>query len=86
MAMLFVRHEVQDFTVLRVAFDAERKTMGVNGDGVCRSVDDSSEVTVYHDFDSADTAQSFADSAGMKEVMSGVGVLGVPDVWITESA
>ena len=60
--------------------------MGVTGDGVCRSVEYPGEVTVYQDFEDADAAQSFTASAGLKEVMTGAGVLGVPDVWIAEGA
>ncbi len=89
MATLVARHKVQDFVAWKAVYDAsdaELKTMGVTSDGVYRSVDDPSEVTVYHDFNGADKAHSFADSARLKEVMSGAGVHGVPDIWITESA
>jgi hypothetical protein len=84
MATMFVRHSVKDFAAWKAAydaFDAERKSLGVTGDGVYRTVDDLNEVTVYHDFASLDEAKSFAGSGRLKEVMSDAGVVGVPDIW-----
>lgn len=84
MTTLFVRHEVEDFQVWKAAydaFDAERKTMGVTGDGVYQAIDDRNDVTVYHDFDSADAATTFASSRRLKEVMGEAGVIGTPSIW-----
>jgi len=89
MVTMFARHEVEDFGKWKAAYDAfdkERKTMGVTGDGVYRADDDPNNVTIYHRFANVDTARKFAGSARLKEVMKGAGVVGSPDIWITNEA
>ena len=84
MTTLFVRHKVQDFQAWKEAydaFDAERKTMGVIGDGVFQAIADPNDLTVYHDFNNADAAKTFAASSRLKEVMTEAGVAGHPITW-----
>ena len=86
---MYIRHEVNDYTTWRKsydAFNAERKRMGVAGAAVYRSVDNPNDVTVTHDFKSADKAKEFASSARLKEVMEKAGVKGAPQIWLTTSA
>lgn len=87
MVRLFVRHDVEDYGQWRQAyddFDAERKTMGVRGDAVYRSVDYGNDVTAYHGFDSVEAAKGLADSERLREVMAGAGVAGPPQIWFVE--
>lgn len=87
MATMFARHKVKEFNAWKAAydaFDAERKKMGVTGDGAYQADDDPNDVTVYHNFDSMDSAKAFAGSARLKEIMQGAGVLGTPDIWFAE--
>jgi len=89
MTRLFVRHDVEDYSQWRKTYDefeAERKSMGVKADGVYRNVDDSLEITVYHDFDSIEAAKSFAGSEALREAMGRAGVAGAPDIWFVEQA
>lgn len=89
MIRLFVRHLVSDFTHWKQAyddFDAERAGMGVRGHAVYQAVADANDVTVWHDFDSIEAAQSFMDSPRLKEVMTQAGVAGEPTIWFTQSA
>ena len=86
---MFIRHEVNDYATWRKgydAFNAERKKLGVTGAAVYRSVDNPNDVTVTHDFKSADKAKEFSSSARLKEVMAKAGVKGAPQVWFTTSA
>lgn len=86
---MYVRHEVNDYATWRKgydAFNAERKKMGVTGAAVYRSVDNPNDVTVTHDFKSADKAKAFVASARLKEVMEKAGVKGAPQIWITTHA
>jgi hypothetical protein len=86
---MYVRHEVNDYATWRKgydAFDAERKKMGVTGAAVYRSVDNPNDVTVTHDFKSADKGKEFASSARLKEVMEKAGVKSAPQIWFTTSA
>jgi hypothetical protein len=86
---MYVRHEVNDYATWRKgydAFDAERKRMGVTGAAVYKSIDNPNDVTVTHDFRSADKAKAFASSARLKEVMDKAGVKGAPQIWFTTRA
>lgn len=86
---MYIRHEVHDYATWRKgydAFSAERERMGVAGAAVYRSVDNANDVTVTHDFKSADTAKDFATSARVKEVMEKAGVKGAPQIWLTTRA
>ena len=84
MATLFVRHIVKEFGTWKAAYDAfdeERKTMGVTGQGVYQSEDNPNEVTLYHEFKNINSAKAFVDSPRLKEVMERAGVASAPDIW-----
>jgi hypothetical protein len=86
---MFARHEVKDFAAWKAAYDAfdeERRGMGVTGDGVYQADDDPNQVTVFHEFESMDAAKKFASDDRLKEVMDNAGVVGAPEVWLTERA
>ncbi len=53
----------------------------MTGDGVYQAFDDPNDVTVYHDFDGADAAKTFAGSSRLREVMADAGVVGTPEIW-----
>jgi hypothetical protein len=83
---IFVRHDVTDFAAWRKAyndFDEKRRKMGVTAQAVYRSIDDANDVTVTHDFTSAEKAKAFASSSDLKAVMEKAGVKGTPQVWFT---
>ncbi len=83
---MFVRHPVQDYSTWKKAyddFDTERAGMGVTDHAVYQSFDNLDDVTAWHDFDSIDSAQSFANSERLKEVMQEAGVAGPPTIWFT---
>jgi quinol monooxygenase YgiN len=89
MIRLFVRHSVADFPTWRQAyddFDAERQGMGVTGHAVFQSADDPNDVTIFHDFESMETAQAFMASARLRAVMEKAGVSGEPSIWFTTPA
>jgi len=89
MVRMFVRHRVNDFATWKAAYDAfdeERSGMGVRGDAVFQAVDDPNDVTAWHDFDSTEAAQAFAESPRLREVMEGAGVAGPPSIWFATRA
>lgn len=89
MVRMFIRHTVRDYRVWRKAynaFDKERKTMGVTGHAVYRSVDKPKDITVSHDFVSVTKAKAFSGSARLKEVMKGAGVASIPSIWYVKAA
>ena len=84
MVRMFVRHKVNDYAVWRKAYDAfetERGGFGVRDHAVFQTVSAPNDVTAWHDFDTIEAAQTFADSARLKEVMQAAGVASVPDIW-----
>jgi hypothetical protein len=86
---MYIRHEVADYASWRKAynaFDGERRKLGVTGQAVYQSVDNANDVTVTHDFKTAEKAKAFASSADLKTTMEKAGVKGSPQVWFTTSA
>jgi hypothetical protein len=57
--------------------------MGVVGDAVYQAADDPNDVTVWHDFETLQSAQNFVGSERLREVMSEAGVAGEPTIWYT---
>jgi hypothetical protein len=91
MARLFVRHDVADFDRWKTGYDdaaavALRAELGVQGDGVYHAADRPTDVTVWHDFDSAESAQSFVSDPRLAAAMADIGVTGEPQIWITVEA
>ena len=86
---LFVRHEVNDYAAWRKAyndFDKTRRKLGVRAQFVYSSVDNPNDVTVTHDFKSAELAKAFIASPELKSAMDKAGVKGAPQIWITSRA
>jgi hypothetical protein len=84
MVRLFVRHNVEDYQAWRRGydeFDPVRRPMGVTDDAVFQSIDDPNDVTVWHDFDTAELAQAFVTSDELRNAMQDAGVQGEPQVW-----
>ncbi len=85
MALVIVRHKVQDFARWKSAFEAHvpaRATAGLSNAGLYRSVDDSSEVVILLDTADIGKAMQFISSAELKEVMKNAGVIDRPDVYM----
>ena len=88
MVRLLVRHQVKDYAAWRKVyddFDATRKAMGVTAAVVYRSIDPN-DVTVTHDFATAEAAKAFADSADLRSAMQNAGVAGPPTIWFVSEA
>jgi antibiotic biosynthesis monooxygenase len=89
MVRLFVRINVADFETWRKVYDefyGERGAMGVLGAAAFQSVDDPNDVTVWHDFETAEVARAFVSSDALRNVMQRAGVQGEPQFWfVTES-
>ena len=89
MAMLIVRHQVEDFDRWRAGYDANadvRTNGGVRHQMVYRSADDGNDITVMHDFETIDAARAFAGSPELKAAMAELGVVGAPQIWFVEEA
>ncbi len=87
MIRMYARHSVQDYGKWRQVYNdfAPRQVgMGVRSAGVFPGVDNHNDVTLFHDFHTAEEARAFANSEALKEAMSSAGVEGPPDIWFTE--
>ena len=88
-ARLFARHLVKDYAVWRQAFDdfaPIQAEMGVTASGVYRADDNPSDVTIWHDFATAEQAYEMAQSKVLKSTMMKAGVEGPPQIWVTNEA
>lgn len=84
MVRMFIRHEVADYDAWRAVYDSfDREALGVVAHAVCRSLDDPSDVTVWHDFESAEAAHAFASASELEEAMRHAGVTSTPAIWFT---
>jgi hypothetical protein len=90
MVRIFVRHTVADYGQWRRVydeFDEERRNLGVIDHAAYQALDDPNDVTVSHDFESREDAESFASSDRLPQVMTEAGVRGQPSIWlVTEAA
>jgi hypothetical protein len=84
MIRMFIRHEVADYDAWRAVYDAfDRQALGVQAHAVYRSLDDPNDVTVWHDFESAEAAHGFASTGELEEAMRHAGVTSTPTIWFT---
>ncbi len=87
MIRMFVRHPVADFATWKKAydsFDKTRRAMGVAGHAVFQAAGEPNDITVWHDFETLDSAQSFAKSQTLATAMKDAGVVGKPTIWFTK--
>jgi hypothetical protein len=86
MVRLFARMNVADFATWRKAYDefyGERGELGVLGAAAFQLVDDPNDVTLWHDFETAEVASAFVSSDALRDVMQRAGVQGEPQMWFT---
>lgn len=87
MIRMYVRHSVANFATWKQAYDDfhdTQKSMGVVGEAAYQSVDDPTDVTAWHDFETLEAAQAFAGSDVLKEAMAGAGLTGPPTIWFVK--
>lgn len=88
MARLFARHDVADFDRWKSGYDDPEKSglrseLKVRAEGIYQAADNPNDVTVWHDFDSLDDAQTFVSDPRLAAAMADLGVTGQPQIWIT---
>jgi hypothetical protein len=87
MVRLYIRHRVADYDAWRSVYDdfaGGQQAGGVRAEAVYQSIDDPNDVTVWHDFDDAEAARAFVDSAELRDGMRSAGVQGEPQMWFTQ--
>ena len=86
-AVLIIRIHVKSYDAWRTSFDAHigfRRENGVTSSEVYCSPVDMTSVAVLATFDSVDTASAFVANPELAEVMKAGGVIGAPNITITE--
>lgn len=86
MATLFARHRVADYAAWKQVYDEVagfQKAAGVTSHGVYQAEGDPNDVTIYHEFATVEAAKAFAGNPDLKAAMQRAGVVGAPDIWIT---
>jgi hypothetical protein len=86
MVRLFARMNVAEYEAWRKVYDefyGERGAMGVLGAAAFQLVDDPNDVTLWHDFETAEVATAFASSDALRNVMQRAGVQGEPQISFT---
>jgi hypothetical protein len=90
MTIVTVHHTVADFDQWKSGYDAHepaRRAAGCTGALLSRAPaagDGSADVTVSMEFPDAGAAQGFLDDPGLADAMKTAGVLGIPDIRVTE--
>lgn len=84
--ILIVRHKVADYAKWKVAYDGHdsmRLASGIHNYVIGRGVDDSNMVLVATKADDAEKAKAFTKNPSLKQAMQKGGVMGTPDIKIT---
>ncbi len=88
MATIFLQHRVADYDTWRPHFDADterREAAGMSELGVYRKAGDENLVLVVWDVDSVEGFNAMLGSEELKAKMQEAGVVGEPEVWISEA-
>ena len=83
---MYVHHEVADYAAWRKVYDglaSVQKKNGVIAQSVWQSVGNPNEVTVTHDFKTAEKAKDWLALPDLKAAMEKGGVKGEVHVWVT---
>ena len=87
MIHLFSRHDVADYEAWQLLYDRfwrDPHARGAPTRTVYQSLDDPNDITVVHAFKHLDDAQAFIASNELAQTMNEEGVLGKPQIWLTE--
>ncbi len=88
MATLFLQHRVADYDTWRPHYDADierREAAGLSELGVFRKAGDENLVLLVFGADSLEGFKAMLNSEELKAKMQEVGVVGEPEVWISEA-
>jgi quinol monooxygenase YgiN len=85
--VLIIRIHVKAYDAWRTSFDAHigfRREHGVTSSEVYCSPEDMTSIAVLATFDSTKAAQAFPASAGFAEALKSGGVIGAPNITVSE--
>lgn len=85
MVHLLIRHKVADFDAWKAVFDSAfmfRKSAGEQSFHLYRDANDTSDLTLFFEWESAALAERFVKSDKLREEMRHAGVQGTPEIRI----
>ena len=89
MVHVLVRHKEADYNRWKEAFDSHlsaRKRAGETGFHLFPSLEDPRDIFLLLDWQTADEARTFMNSAELRDAMQKAGVVGAPEVQYLEDA
>jgi hypothetical protein len=90
MNIVTIKHTVADYDKWKIGYDADelgRRAAGATSATLSRSsvsADGSTDIIAFLQFPDAAAAATFLDNPGLAEAMKEAGVIGTPEVQITE--
>ena len=87
MIHLFVRQNVSDYETWRLVYDrfySNPDAYGAPIRTVYQSIEDPNDITVEHVFKHLDDARALVSSTDLVHTMTDAGVIGKPQIWLTE--
>ncbi len=87
MIHLFVRHDVTNYEEWCFAYDRfwrDSDAYGAPVRAVYQSIDNPNDITVEHIFENLDDARTLVASDDLAQAMTDAGILGTPQIWLTE--
>ena len=90
MNIVTIKHTVADYDKWKIGYDADepnRRAAGAISVTLARapaSADGSTDIVAFIQFPDAAAAAGFLDNPGLAEAMKEAGVIGIPEVQITE--
>ena len=87
MIHLFVRQDVTNYEEWCFAYDRfwrDSDAYGVPVRAVYQSIDNPNDITVEHIFENLDDARTLVASDDLAQAMTDAGILGTPQIWLTE--
>jgi hypothetical protein len=89
MAIVLVRHDIEDFAQWKPMFDAHRSARQAGGLWdlhVLRDTEKPNQLTLVFRADDLKQAKEFAESAELRDAMKGAGVVGQPEIRFLDEA
>jgi quinol monooxygenase YgiN len=89
MAIVLIKHPVEDYEKWKAEFDAFHDTRKSNGEQnyrIYRTIDDPNNLVAFFEWDNIDNAKAFLASSDLKDAMQEAGVSGQPEITIMEIA
>jgi hypothetical protein len=86
---LIVKHQVQDFSIWKPAFDAHKSEQlkhGLHLIGLLQNTDNKNDLTIHFDVKDLELAKQFMHSAELRDVMQKAGVMGKPETLFLQDA